>query len=243
VTPTILDGTLSKHKQLEGILRENIQSGFWKAGDKLPSENDLIRQYGVSRTLVRNVLSGLVYEGLIYRAHGKGSFVMPKKVHAHTPHQQLIREQLEKKGHSTYISQLQLEEITPTSKIAHLLQLEENSVVYAFSHVRYVDGQPFSNTISYLPKSLFPGLERYDLGENSLLDVLKNVYGFTRHSANEFLEAMFPERSLSKLLDISEGFPLLKLEQLNFSESDIPFEFCRIFFRGDRIRLHFDYNR
>src|SRR5215470_4771444 len=65
--------------QLENLLRERIMSGVFGAGSRLPTENELIRQYGVSRITVRQALSALAEEGLIERRQGKGTFATERK--------------------------------------------------------------------------------------------------------------------------------------------------------------------
>ena len=54
-------------------LREQILSGGWKPGDKLPSENELAAQFGVSRVTVRNALQRLSGLGLLETRFGEGS--------------------------------------------------------------------------------------------------------------------------------------------------------------------------
>src|SRR5262245_37445381 len=65
--------------QLENLLREKILSGVFAPGDRIPTESDLIRQYGVSRITVRQALSALAGEGLIERRQGRGTFVTERK--------------------------------------------------------------------------------------------------------------------------------------------------------------------
>src|SRR5712692_298719 len=65
--------------QLENLLREKIMSGSFATGDRLPTESDLIHQYGVSRITVRQALTALAEEGLIERRQGRGTFVAERK--------------------------------------------------------------------------------------------------------------------------------------------------------------------
>lgn len=60
-------------------LRNNIIDGIWKQGDKLPSENDLVEAFGVSRITIRQALSKLTTLGLIETRTGEGSFVTELK--------------------------------------------------------------------------------------------------------------------------------------------------------------------
>ncbi|QAY67036.1 GntR family transcriptional regulator [Paenibacillus protaetiae] len=61
--------------QIRKYVNDQIQQLKWREGDRLPSENELAAQFGVSRITVKNALDSLVQEGIIYRIQGKGSFV------------------------------------------------------------------------------------------------------------------------------------------------------------------------
>lgn len=62
--------------QLVRRLTESIQSGELRAGDRLPTESELVRSHGVSRTVVREAMSRLNAQGLVETQHGRGSFVL-----------------------------------------------------------------------------------------------------------------------------------------------------------------------
>lgn len=63
------------HYQLKEALKQKVISGEWREGTMIPSEFQLIDQFGVSRTTVVKALSTLVHEGLLYRQQGRGTFV------------------------------------------------------------------------------------------------------------------------------------------------------------------------
>ena len=68
------------HTQLEEIIRGNIMNGDWSENSRIPSENELSREYGLSRMTVRSVILRLAQEGLLYRVPGKGTFVSVNKL-------------------------------------------------------------------------------------------------------------------------------------------------------------------
>lgn len=72
---TKLEPKQSLSAQLVAELRELIANGTFAPGDKLPSENELIRRYAVSRTVVREAISGLRADGLLVTRQGVGAFV------------------------------------------------------------------------------------------------------------------------------------------------------------------------
>ena len=64
------DASMPLYLQLAGLLRGRIERGEWQAGQKIPSENELNRLYGVSRMTARQVLAQLVSEDLLFRVQG-----------------------------------------------------------------------------------------------------------------------------------------------------------------------------
>lgn len=61
--------------QLKSKIRRDIRTGIFKPGDKLPSEAQLQKEYGMSRVTVRNAMEELAVDGYIIKVQGKGSFV------------------------------------------------------------------------------------------------------------------------------------------------------------------------
>lgn len=77
-------GNQPKYFKIMEDLREQILSGSLRPGDKLPSENELSRQYQISRQTVRKALSILQNAGYIYAEHGRGTFCSELVRHTHT---------------------------------------------------------------------------------------------------------------------------------------------------------------
>lgn len=75
--PTVINREvpIPYYYQLEGLLRQQISGGLWQPGQQVPSEKQLCEFYAVSRTTVRQAVSHLVGEGLLYHVKGKGTFV------------------------------------------------------------------------------------------------------------------------------------------------------------------------
>jgi GntR family transcriptional regulator len=72
--------------RLESHLRESIRNGDLKPGNAIPPESHLCQQYSVSRTTVRQARSRLLYDDLIVRHRGRGSFVAePRLEHSKPP--------------------------------------------------------------------------------------------------------------------------------------------------------------
>ncbi|MBM4430527.1 MAG: GntR family transcriptional regulator, partial [Chloroflexi bacterium] len=69
------------YHQLEMLIREQIRSGLWRPGDRIPTEKQLCQMYGISRSPVRQALKTLEDEGVLLRRRGAGTFVSDHNSH------------------------------------------------------------------------------------------------------------------------------------------------------------------
>lgn len=71
--------TLTKFDQIQTIIKDRMEMGTYKPGDKIPGERTLSKEYAVSHVTVNKAIAGLVSKGLLERRHGIGSFVATPK--------------------------------------------------------------------------------------------------------------------------------------------------------------------
>lgn len=230
--------------QLDRILRKKISDGIWQPGAAVPSENELCREYGISRMTARSVISGLVREGLLYRVQGKGTFVPDAKITTRSPGYLGIRDQLEAQGYRIETQLLFFGQEAASASVAAALSCMEGESVYMIKRLRRMNGLPISIHHSYLPAALCPDLSQIHLSEErQLCHVLEEDFGFVTSKVQETLESVLAKKKDAALLQVEPGSPLLLLEERNFDHSGAVFEFSRIWFRGDKLKLHFEYER
>ncbi|WP_378147082.1 GntR family transcriptional regulator [Cnuibacter sp. UC19_7] len=228
--------------QLSDLIRDKITRGEWVPDQKIPSENEFNTLYGISRMTARQVLARLVDEGLLFRVQGKGTFVSRRKISTRSPSYMGIREQLEQQGYATSTEILSEQLIDADARVARELGLAEGTPVYAIRRLRRVEDTPISLHESYVPESLAPGITERDLASQQLCTVLELDYDLQMAHVTETLETSAASKAEAKLFGNRAGTPLLLLEQRISSASGVPFEFARIHFRGDMIRLEFHYD-
>lgn len=231
------------YAQLEEIMRNKIEHGEWSPNNSIPSENEFCRIYGVSRMTARSVITLLVREGLLYRVPGKGTFVADRKITTGPLSYTGIREQLEQQGYETSTKIIAIEKQSASKQIAAKLEMEEGSPVYYLERVRYVKHEPISIHVSYMPSMLCEGLERQDLEGEQLCHILDREYNLKRGKVIETLESIVARASEAKLLAVKPGHPLLLLEDTISSPDGRPFEYSRVLFRGDKIKLRLEFSK
>lgn len=227
--------------QLERILHTKITSGEWQPNQRIPSENELNRIYGLSRMTVRGVLTKLVGDGLLLRVPGKGTYVAPTKIDAVSPAYRGVREQLEAMGYSTTTRLTTFTLEPPSSTVREKLRLGEGELVHTIARIRYVSGEPISLHRSHVPARLAPGLENHDVVSEQLCVILEDHYGLPMKRVHEDLEAHAVTTAEAKHLGMHRGEPALLLQDLISDANGVPFEYSTIVFRGDKLRLRFDH--
>lgn len=236
------DSAVPLYVQLEQILRAKIDSGEWRPNQRIPSENELNKLYGLSRMTARGVLSKLVAEGVLFRVPGKGTFLAAQKFEAVSPAYRGVREQLEAAGYETTTVVLKSGIEPAPVRVRERLGLREGAEVHAIHRLRSVQGEPISLHHSYVPAALAPGLEEHDAASEQLCVILEKHYGLAMKQVAEHLEAAAARSEEAELLRMRRGQPVLVLEDVIADDQGTTFEYSTIVFRGDKIRIGFDYH-
>ena len=222
------------YQQLKDILVDAIDSEKWKANEKIPSENELSSIYGLSRMTVRSVLTDLVKEGLLYRVQGKGTFVAEKIVTV-SPSYIGIREQLEKMGYEVETRIVECQEERSSETVAKKLNLLPGESVFKIKRVRYIKGDPISLHISYI-NARYKEKLTVEMLEKEQLCVL-----LSKKKVSETLESVVASNEEAELLAVEKGHPLLLLRDVLYDEISRPYEYTKVVFRGDRIKIRLQY--
>lgn len=236
------DSPVPIYQQLDDIFSAKIASGEWAPGQRIPSENELYRHFALSRMTVRGALNKLTADGVLHRVPGKGTFVAQDKIDAVSPAYRGIREQLEVLGYAISTDLVSMERAPAPTRVRDRLGLTEDDDVFAIVRLRSVDGRPLSVHRSFVPAVLAPTLDELDVVGEQLCVVLEDAFGLRMRDVNETLEAVAVAEADAGLLGLRRGDPALHLTDVISDRVGKPFEYSTIVFRGDRMRLQFDYS-
>jgi GntR family transcriptional regulator len=227
---------LPLYRQIEEALRERIRSGVLRPGAQVPTEPELMVEYGVSRATVRQALAGLIAEGLLEIRRGLGTYVTaPRFEHTIGGFYSFSRE-IERHGLQPGTKVLDLRTIPAVDVVAESLSVPVGTKVVALRRLRLAGPDPLVVETSHLPATRFPGLETVDFSQVRLYDTLMNRYGCRPTRARETFEPILLTADEAALLDQRRGEPALRVERIAYDQDDIPIEFCRSTVRGDRYR-------
>jgi GntR family transcriptional regulator len=224
--------------QLAELLEEEIVSGRWVPGARIPSENELCARYGLSRTTIRQALGRLEQEGLVSREKGRGTFVSDSR-----PRSWLIQstegffhDEFLRAGRSVTSRILRLERVGLPRWASDALALAPGSDGVIVERVRSVDELVALYVVNCLPAFAADAVIGLQAGE-SLYQRLADEGGFSVVGGNRSLEAVEAGPKLAELLEIDAGASLAYIESVTWDEADRPIDCYRAWLRTDRMRL------
>lgn len=238
LTAIVHDSQLPYYQQLYDILRRQITDGFWKPGDRLPSEAELIDQYEVSRIVVRQAFDMLVNEGWVYRRRGRGTFVTTPTIEHGLTRIISFTEDMQRRGMRAG-TRILLARLEPASlELAQKLNVTPGTELAVLERLRLADGEPMSIEISHLVHRLCNGILAGDYAATPLHEALMDRYDIRMVRANQEIRAVAAEKAMAAQLDIPPRAPLFYIERTSYSQYGMPVEFLQLYHRGDRYVLY-----
>jgi GntR family transcriptional regulator len=231
---------IPNYYRLESHLRESIRSGALKPGDSVPPESQLCQQFAVSRTTVRQALARLVFEGLIERHRGRGSFVAEPRLE-HSKPLLSFEEEMRARGATTSIKLLDMRTEGAEGKVAERLGLTEGTPVVVLERLRFVNGQVVGYEIRYLPKSIGEALTPDEIHHQPLVPALRRILGKPRTCLSLHVTARTARRKEAGVLKAKPGAAVLVREHTWYYEPEGPMQYGRSVFRGDRYQMSVDF--
>ena len=232
------------HTVVRTELLSQIRSGRLRPGDQVPTEPQLIAAYQVSRTTVRRALRDLEIMGLIDRQPGRGSFVTEPKVEPRLDRLTGFVEDMEALGLHATASVEHIEHRPADAEVSRQLQLSPGETVVHIERVRLANGTPISFDDSYFPMDLGSRIAQENLEEEPFYSILEGKYGIALAGADYVVSATVADERVARLLSITIGDPVLRLERTSRAAPDRrPILFEHLHFAGARISYRLTLDR
>ncbi|CAD6561482.1 HTH-type transcriptional repressor NagR [Paraburkholderia hiiakae] len=228
--------------QIKDTLRERILNGTYAPHSQMPSEHELCALFGVSRITVRQALGDLQKEGLVFRLHGKGTFVSKPKAFQNVTSLQGFAEAMSSMGYEI-VNQLRSFRIIKADRhIAQRLNLAEGAPVAEIHRVRMLNREPVSLELTWVPEALGKRLANADLATRDIFLILENDCGVPLGHADVSIDAILADDDIARALRVEDGSPVLRIERLTHDASGNPIDYEYLYFRGDafQYRLRVD---
>jgi GntR family transcriptional regulator len=221
----------------EALLREIRDHGM-KTGDRLPTESEIERAYGVSRATIRQALAALEHEGVIRRVQGLGTFVASPKIR-HVPRLQSFSELARSQGFVPSHRMLSSSLVTVPEDVADELAVAPGSEGRHLVRLLLADDAVVGLADTWLPHDLIGDNEdlfdegRLDRG--SLYELLQRPpVSVVLHRAEETISASVADDALAAQLECDPGEPVLVVKRISWTTEDRVVESTRLLFVSER---------
>ncbi|MER8983619.1 GntR family transcriptional regulator [Mesorhizobium sp. M0870] len=230
----IRPGRTPLHIQLADIIRSQIESGVFNAGDQLPTEMELMKQHELSSSTVRQAVLALVGEGLLYRRAGKGTFVAKRHIGRDLLTFSGFSEEAVTRGFRPGTKHVMVDWHPADALVAAALNVPTDENVLTIERVRTIDDEVVAvETVSFVA-AIGLLMEKLDLADTSLTEILERQLGVALARARQEIKAGVARAKLAKALDVSSGAAVLQIDRTAFDATDQVIYFSSSSYRADR---------
>jgi GntR family transcriptional regulator, histidine utilization repressor len=220
--------------QVKRHILDNIGSGKWSTSTRVPSENDIVKSFGVSRMTANRALRELRDEGVLVRVAGVGSFVADSHAHAHPLEIRSIAEEIRRRGHAHRAEIVSLERVRATPELAGDFGIPVRGELYCSVIVHFENERPIQLEDRYVLPKLAPDYLKVDFRQTTPYDYLVKVAPL--QEAEHLLRAVMPDERTRKLLAMKRDEPCLLMIRRTWTAGQIA-SVARLYYPGSRYEL------
>jgi len=232
--PGLVHAAQPLYAQLRDRLKADILEGRLKPGDKVASESELTAGHGVSRITVRQALNDLQKEGLVVKAHGKGTFVAQPAVAQDLTSLRGLAESLGGEGRTVHGRLLSTRTVKAPDLAAQRLQLAPRTPVCELQTLRYLNRTPLSLNTQWVALEIGERLRKIDFASRDLLGVYENELGLAiSHADLSISAALAADAKLCRQLGVEPGAALLQVDRVVYGQGRQPLHFEISSYRSD----------
>ncbi|WP_417531796.1 GntR family transcriptional regulator [Marinobacter lipolyticus] len=233
---------LPLYVQIRDSLRRQILDGTYQVHERLPSENEMMTVFGVSRITIRQALRDLHNEGLVFSAQGKGTFVSKPKAVQNVQRLEGFGEAMAAQGYEASARVLSIQQLKAPKAVAAALDLQSGDEVIEVKRVRYLNRSPVCIENSYFPMDVGRQMFSLDLS-GDIFPMLENLFGIPLGGADISLDAILADDEAQQYLNLKTGEAILRVERLTHNRDGRPIDFEYLCYRGDSFKYQFRIDR
>lgn len=225
------------YRRLYNTLKEQILQGEYQPGARLPTEQQLCEQHGVSRITSRHALRLLQQQGLVHRQPGKGTFV-----HAPCPRKIPIIDgdyvgSIRREAPAVTRQVVSDDEMAPPQDVERTLELDEATRCRLIERVDILEGVPLAYDRVFLPTRYTHALSTELLTSIEFLPRWLEMENIVPSQVRQTIEALRPDERSMELLGINRDQPLLLTTELIDDDNGTHLMLVETYYRGDRVEL------
>ncbi|AQT83398.1 trehalose operon transcriptional repressor [Paenibacillus larvae subsp. larvae] len=225
-----------KYKKIADSLEKDIREGKFNETKKLPTEEELMSIFRVSRNTIRKVVGQLVNRGYIFQVQGSGMFLRETPITDYINLGSLrgLTKNLVSQNIETKV--LELHVIEANEALAERMQCQLRTKLYFVKRLRIVDGKSFSIEISFFKKDVVPYLNE-EIALNSIYSYLIEDLQLNIGFADKVISCEKIDKESAQLLEVNEHDPALLIENTVYLVNGTIFELSQSMFHYQKTKL------
>ena len=227
-----------KYKEIAEVFQQQIDRLERSPGDLLPTEKELMAEFGVSRVTIRKALAVLEEKGLLNRIRGRGTYINGEKLHHNAFELKGFIEDVTAQGKRPGSRVVQFELISANEHLANKLGIALGGQLYALSRLRLIDNEPEVLEKTWMPVDMFPDLS-VEVLNHSKYDYIEKLKGLEIALSKENVVAEIADENLSDQLNIDIGHPVIKVVSVGELKDGRVFEFSENYFSLKQFSFQF----
>lgn len=230
--------------QLQAIIRGEIENGHWEPGRMIPTERQLVEEYGVSIGTVKKAILNLVNEGYLYRFQGKGTFVKGTILRRESLRYYRFLKAFSGEENDLYVKPIRLKRISGFHPTNSYLEIAPDKELFELQRIFFLRNMPVVFSVSYLAANLFKNIDKMPFSsftQKTLYATIEEKYGLPTIRNRELIGAIFPSNEVCNALQIKKNNPVLYIEMLAFTYKDKPFEYRRAYCATPSLKIFREY--
>lgn len=205
--------------------------------DRLPSERELSELWNMNRGTLRSAIGRMEKDGLLYSKHGAGTFLAVPKLRRNLHDLHSFSESVKAQERILTNRLLSMKLVESDKHLSAQFHTVLGTLLYEIVRLRIVDGIPMLIEMAYVPQSYCPGLEKYNLEEESLFHILEHFYDVELEQGEEKISITYTTEEESKILEIPVETPVFWLVSRSYDAKMNLIEYCRTVARSDELQL------
>lgn len=227
----------SKYLSIYNELMSKIENGKIKANTKLPSENELMRDYNVSRDTIRKALNLLAQNGYVQKIRGKGSFVLDvDKFDFPVSGLVSFKELSEKMGTKSKTILHELELMKPDEFLMKQLNVSKNDKIWKVIRVREIGSEKIILDKDFLNERIVPNLTR-EICEDSIYEYVENELGLRISFAKKEFTVEQSTEEDKEYLDLKSYDMVVVVKNYTYLNDATLFQYTESRHRPDKFRF------
>lgn len=220
------------HEQIKKEVRAMIAQPEYIAGKMLPTEMELSRRLGVSRSTIRQAITALVNEGLLERKKGAGTKVSTGEIRGVGRQWHSFSQEMKSLGIEVCNFELHVLWTKAPDKVASFFEIPPGSRILQMKRLRGSKSGPFVFFISYFnPRLNLKGDENFN---QPLYTLLKETCGCVAATSQEYIVAVNADEQLAEKLGVEKNTALLKRTREVYDLNKMPIEYNIGYYRSDK---------